>query len=51
MKHKTIAQVAVLMLVVYGLTVLLYPTLFNPDKKGNEPAVAPPVTTTQVPNK
>lgn len=51
MKHKTIAQVAVLMLVVYGLTVLLYPTLFSPEKKGAQPAVAPPVTTMQIPNK
>lgn len=45
MSHKAIAQIAVLMLVVFGATVLLYPTLFNPDTKTTTPIAAPPVAT------
>ena len=33
MSHKTIAKIAVVMLVIFGATVILYPTLFNPDNK------------------
>lgn len=45
MKHKTIVKVAIFMLVVYGATILLYPTLFNPDEKSSTPIEAPPVPT------
>ena len=42
MSHKTIVKVAILMLVVFGFTILLYPTLFNPDRKGAPAVEAPP---------
>ena len=33
MKHKTIALIAVFMIVVFSVTVIVYPLLFNPDNK------------------
>lgn len=43
MSHKTLAKIAVLMLIVFGSTIFLYPTLFNPDSKSKTPIEAPPV--------
>lgn len=43
MSHKTIAKIAVLMLLVFGATILLYPTLFHPENKGRAPIEAPPI--------
>lgn len=45
MKHKSVARIAIIMLVVFGATVLLYPTLFAPEPLGNSPVEAPPVAT------
>lgn len=47
MKHKTIAIVSVVMLIVFGYTILVYPMLFNPvndtaPSSVEEPAVPPP---------
>ena len=42
-KHKTIVKIAILMLVVFGATVLLYPTLYGPETRGTKPAEAPPI--------
>ena len=44
MSHKTLAKIAVIMIVIFGATILLYPTLFNPQNKGTAPIEAPPVT-------
>lgn len=43
MSHKTLAKWAVIMIVIFGATILLYPTLFNPEQKSNAPIEAPPV--------
>lgn len=43
MNHKTIVKVAIVMLIVFGATVLLYPTLFGPELKGQAPVEAPPI--------
>ena len=40
MSHKTIARIAVAMLIVFGATILMYPTLFGPETKA--PIEAPP---------
>ncbi len=45
MKHKSVARIAIIMLVVFGATVLLYPTLFSPEPSGNTPVEAPPIVT------
>lgn len=46
MKHKTIAKIAIFMVVVFGATILLYPTLFGPElKRGETPIEAPPTAT------
>lgn len=42
MNHKLIVKVAIVMLIVYGATVLLYPLLFNPDVK-DRGVEAPPI--------
>lgn len=42
MSHKTLVKIAVLMIIVFGATILLYPTLFNPDSKSKTPIEAPP---------
>lgn len=43
MKHKTIAIVAVIMIIVFGATILMYPTLFGPNvQEGQAPIEAPP---------
>ena len=44
MSHKTLAKIAVIMIVIFGATILLYPTLFNPQQKGSTPIEAPPVS-------
>lgn len=41
MAHKTVAKIAVLMVVVFGATILLYPTLFGPEIKAPAPAESP----------
>lgn len=43
MKHKSVAKIAIVMLIVFGATVLLYPTLFGPELKGQAPVETPPV--------
>lgn len=43
MKHKSVTKIAIIMLIVFGATVLLYPTLFGPELKGKAPVEAPPV--------
>lgn len=45
MNHKLVIKVAVVMLIVYGATVLLYPTLFNPDAKSKTPIEVPTAKT------
>jgi hypothetical protein len=42
MSHKTIAKIAVFMIVVFGAMILVYPLLFNPDSKGKATLAAPP---------
>ena len=44
MSHKTLAIVAVAMLIVFGITILVYPMLFNPDSKGKAATTPAPVT-------
>ena len=51
MKHRNIVKIAIFMLVVYGLTVLLYPTLFNPDDKTNTPIAVPPLPPKAIPQR
>ena len=43
MKHKTIVKIAIVMVIVFGATILLYPTLFNSEAKKGTPIEAPPV--------
>ncbi len=50
MSHKTLAIIAVLMLVVFGLTIFIYPELFNPDQK-NKVQVEAPLTPAAPANK
>lgn len=42
MKHKLVVKIAIVMIIVFGATVLLYPTLFNPEQQGQTPIEAPP---------
>ncbi len=54
MKHRTIAIVAVLVLMVFGATILVYPMLFNPvnntaPANGPEPMVPANVSEPLVP--
>ena len=44
MKHKNLARIAIVMIIVFGATILMYPLLFNPDDKAQAPIEAPPVT-------
>lgn len=44
MSHKVLVKIAIVMVIVFGATVLLYPMLFNPDNKNTESVAAPPVT-------
>lgn len=45
MSRKTIAVVAVIMIIVFGVTILVYPTLFGPEvQDGQVPIEAPPVS-------
>ena len=46
MTHKTIVKVVFVMLIVFGATILLYPTMFNPDDKNKTPIEAPPMAPT-----
>ena len=41
--HKTLTKIAVLMIVIFGLTVLMYPGIFSPDQT---PSVAPQIDAT-----
>ena len=43
MKHKNLARIAVVMIIVFGGTILMYPLLFNPDAKETATEPAPPV--------
>lgn len=43
MNKKTLARIAVVMIIVFGATILLYPMLFNPDSKKAADVAAPPV--------
>lgn len=49
MSKKTLTVVSVLMVVVFGLTILLYPMLFNPDADSAAPVEAPPAAVTPAP--
>lgn len=46
MSHKTLARIAVVMLIVFGATILMYPTLFGPETK-TPPVEAPPAVVNQ----
>jgi hypothetical protein len=44
MKHKTLVKIAIVMAIVFGTIVVVYPTLFGPSSKTPveaTPAVAP----------
>lgn len=43
MTRKTLARIAIVMVIVFGAAILMYPTIFNPEKKSTEPIEAPPV--------
>ena len=44
MNHKTLARIAIVMVIVFGLIVALYPRIYAPDTNTPlEPAPAPPV--------
>ncbi len=44
MSHKTLVKVAVVMIIVFGLIVVVYPTLFSPNRSPIEqPAAKTPV--------
>lgn len=44
MSRKKIAIVAVIMIIVFGATILVYPTLFGPElQDGQTPIEAPPI--------
>ena len=45
MSHKTLAIIAVLMLIVFGATIFIYPELFNPDNKSKTPMAVPAAAT------
>lgn len=42
MSHRTIAKIAVAMVIVFGVTVLVYPMLFNPDSGAQAPVEMAP---------
>ncbi len=41
MSHKTLTKIALVMIVVFFVTVVVYPLLFNSQKTIVEPVVAP----------
>lgn len=43
MKHKNLARIAVVMVIVFGLIVVSYPLMFNP----NDPPMEAPAAETQ----
>lgn len=43
MKHKTLARIAIIMVIVFGVITISYPLLFNP----NDPSVETPVGESQ----
>ena len=45
MNKKTLARIAIFMIIVFGATILLYPTMFNPDTEPGTAVEAPPVPT------
>ena len=47
MNKKTLARVAIFMIIVFGATILLYPTLYNSETKPGEAIEAPPVPETK----
>jgi hypothetical protein len=49
--HKTLAKIAVVMVIVFGATILMYPMLFNPEDKAKAPIEAPPVLPSQTDTK
>lgn len=42
MSHKTMVRVAIIMIVIFVATILLYPTIFNPDDDSNMPIEGTP---------
>jgi len=43
LKQKFVVKVALIMIVVFGATILLYPTLFSSDRQEQAPIEAPPI--------
>ena len=43
MKHKTLAKIALIMVVVFGVVTICYPLLFNP----NDPPMEAPAVNSQ----
>lgn len=43
MSAKLLSRIAIVMIIVFGATVLLYPLIYNPDAKSTQPIEAPPV--------
>jgi hypothetical protein len=45
MSHKTLARIAIAMIIVFGLICIAYPRMFNPDSRNPVavPAAAPAV--------
>lgn len=43
MKHKTLARVAVIMVIVFLVTIVVYPMIFSPEPA---PTAVPPVPAT-----
>lgn len=41
MSHKTLVRVAIVMVIVFGLIVIVYPQLFNPENNRPIEAVPP----------
>lgn len=55
MKHKTIAKIAIIMVIVFGTLIVLYPMMFNPQPAAPQevgppmPGQTPPATPVEVP--
>lgn len=42
MSHKTMVRVAIAMIIVFIATIVLFPTIFNPDTDSNMPIEGTP---------
>lgn len=42
MSHKTMVRVAIVIIIVFVATIVLYPTIFNPDTDGAAPIEGTP---------